>query len=152
MEAVSSRRSLKPLEDHGNPGVTSARDVCHHPWVALTVLVVDDHPSFRRFARRLLEAAGFTVVDEAGDGRSALAAVRTLRPDVVLLDVLLPDTTGTELADLLVSEPSAPLVVLTSSRSAEDLEPSLAHSSARGFIAKRDLTVAAFAALVGGAA
>jgi CheY-like chemotaxis protein len=125
--------------------------VCHDPWVALTVLVVDDHPSFRRFARRLVEAAGFTVVDEAGDGRSALAAVRALRPDVVLLDVLLPDTTGTELAELLVLEPSAPLVVLTSSRSAADLEPSLAGSCARGFIAKRDLTVAAFAALVGGA-
>jgi CheY-like chemotaxis protein len=120
--------------------------------VAATVLVVDDHPSFRRFARRLLEAAGFTVVDEAGDGAAALAAVRTLRPDVVLLDVLLPDTTGTELAEVLASEPAAPLVVLTSSRSAADLEPSLARSSARGFIAKRDLTVASFAALVGGAA
>jgi DNA-binding NarL/FixJ family response regulator len=120
--------------------------------VAATVLVVDDHPSFRRFARRLLEAADFMVVDEAGDGSSALAAVRTHRPDVVLLDVLLPDTTGTELAEVLASEPAAPLVVLTSSRSAADLEPSLSRSGARGFIAKRDLTVAAFAALVGGAA
>lgn len=117
-----------------------------------TVLVVDDHPSFRRFARKLLEAAGFAVVEEAADGASALAAVRALRPDVVLLDVLLPDTTGTELAEVLVLEPSAPLVVLTSSRSPADLEPSLSRSSARGFIAKRDLTVAAFAALVGGAA
>ena len=96
------------------------------------MLVVDDHPSFRRFARKLLEAAGFAVVEEAADGASALAAVRALRPDVVLLDVL--------------------LVVLTSSRSPADLEPSLSRSSARGFIAKRDLTVAAFAALVGGAA
>jgi DNA-binding NarL/FixJ family response regulator len=120
--------------------------------VAATVLVVDDHPSFRRFARRTLEAAGFMVVDEAGDGSSALAAVRAVRPDVVLLDVLLPDTTGTELAEVLVLEPSAPLVVLTSSRSAADLEPSLSRSGAQGFIAKRDLTVAAFAALVGGAA
>jgi CheY-like chemotaxis protein len=133
-------------------GSASARDLCHDSGVAATVLVVDDHPSFRSFARRLLEAAGFTVVDEAGDGAAALTAVRTLRPDVVLLDVLLPDTTGTELAEVLASEPAAPLVVLTSSRSAADLEPSLARSSARGFIAKRDLTVAAFAALVGGAA
>ena len=53
--------------------------LCHDSGVAATVLVVDDHPSFRRFARRLLEAAGFTVVDEAGDGASALAAVRTLQ-------------------------------------------------------------------------
>jgi CheY-like chemotaxis protein len=116
--------------------------------VAATVLVVDDHPSFRSFARRLLEAAGFAVVDEAGDGASALAAVRALRPDAVLLDVLLPDTTGFELAERLSSGEFAPVVVLTSSRSAADLDGSLAHSSARGFIAKRDLTAATFAALV----
>jgi len=115
------------------------------------VLVVDDHPSFRLFARRLLEAAGFAVV-EADDGAAALAAVRTLTPDVVLLDVLLPDMTGTELAELLVSQSPAPLVVLTSSRSASELGPSLARSGARGFIAKRDLTIASFAALVGDAA
>jgi CheY-like chemotaxis protein len=120
--------------------------------VPATVLVVDDHRSFRRLARRLLETAGFTVVDEAGDGASALAAVRALRPEVVLLDVLLPDTSGIELAEVLASEPPAPLVVLTSSRSASDLEPSLSGSSACGFIAKRDLTADSFAALVGGAA
>jgi DNA-binding NarL/FixJ family response regulator len=118
--------------------------------VAATVLVVDDHPSFRNFARRLLEEAGFAVVDEAGDGASALASARALRPDVVLLDVLLPDTTGFELAERLSSGPHTAVVVLTSSRSAADLDGSLAHSSARGFIAKRDLTAAAFTALVGG--
>jgi CheY-like chemotaxis protein len=125
--------------------------VCDDLPMAATVLVVDDHPSFRRFARRLLEAAGFAVVEEAGDGASALAAVRVLRPDVVLLDVLLPDTTGFELADTLSVEPASPVVVLTSSRSAGDFDVSLARSSARGFIAKRDLTAAAFAALVDGA-
>ena len=67
----------------------------------------DDHASFRRSARRLLEAAGFAVVGEAGDGAAALAAVRALRPDLVLLDVLLPDTTGFGLADVLAAEPSA---------------------------------------------
>jgi CheY-like chemotaxis protein len=114
------------------------------------VLVVDDHASFRRFARRLLHAAGFAVVDEAEDGASALAAVRALRPDVVLLDVLLPDTTGFELADLLAADPAGPVVVLTSSRSASDYRGALARSSARGFIAKRDLTVAALAELRSG--
>jgi CheY-like chemotaxis protein len=119
--------------------------------VAATVLVVDDHPSFRRFACRLLEAAGFAVVDEARDGASALAAVRALSPDVVLLDVLLPDTTGFELAETLSVDPTGPVVVLTSSRSADDFDISLAGSSARGFIAKRDLTAAAFTALLDGA-
>jgi len=117
-----------------------------------TVLVVDDHPSFRSFARRLLESAGFAVVDEASDGVSALAAVRALRPDVVLLDVLLPDTTGFELAEAWSADPQGPVVVLTSSRSEVDLGTALARSGARGFIAKRDLTAAAFAALVDGAA
>ena len=115
------------------------------------MLVVDDHPSFRKFARRLLESAGFAVVDEASDGASAIAAVRALRPDVVLLDVLLPDTNGFEVAEMLSVDPTAPVVVLTSSRSEADLAASLARSSARGFIAKDDLTAAAFAALVDGA-
>jgi CheY-like chemotaxis protein len=117
--------------------------------VTATALVVDDHPSFRRFARRLLESAGFSVVDEAEDGASALAAVRRLRPDVVLLDVLLPDANGVELAERLCGEPEAPLVVLTSSRSASDLGGAVAGSRAAGFIAKRDLTAAALGALVG---
>jgi CheY-like chemotaxis protein len=120
--------------------------------VAATVLVVDDHPSFRRFARRLLESAGFTVVDEAGDGASALAAARALRPDVVLLDVLLPDTTGFEVADALSSDLAGPVVVLTSSRSAAELGRSIERTSARGFIAKSDLSAEAFSALVGGPA
>jgi DNA-binding NarL/FixJ family response regulator len=116
--------------------------------VTATALVVDDHASFRRFARRLLEATGFTVVDEAEDGATALAAVRALRPDVVLLDVLLPDTTGLELAETLAAEPLGPAVVLTSSRSAADFGSSLERSSARGFIAKRDLTPATLTALL----
>jgi CheY-like chemotaxis protein len=119
--------------------------------VAVTVLVVDDHPSFRRLARRVLEAGGFAVVQEAGDGASALAAARELQPDVVLLDVLLPDATGFEVAETLSADPSAPVVVLTSSRSEADLGSSLSRSSAHGFIAKRDLTAAAFSALVDGA-
>jgi len=118
--------------------------------MGLTVLVVDDHPSFRRFARRLLEQAGYGVVGDAEDGASAMAAVDALRPDVVLLDVLLPDVSGLELAETLAQEPGAPLVVLTSSRSATDLSGALADSSARGFIAKRDLTAVGFTAIVDG--
>jgi len=75
--------------------------------------------------------------------------MRALRPDVVLLDVLLPDTTGLELAEALAAEPLGPAVVLTSSRSAADLGPALERSSARGFIAKRDLTPTAITALLG---
>ena len=117
-----------------------------------TVLVVDDHPSFRRFARRLLESAGYVVVGVAEDGGSAIAAVRAHRPDLVLLDVLLPDMTGFEVARELAAGPDRPLVVLTSSRSASELGSLVRSEYAKGFISKRDLTVAALAALVSEAA
>lgn len=117
--------------------------------MATTALVVDDHPSFRRFACRLLEAGGFDVVGAVADGASVLPAVRKARPDVVLLDVLLPDESGLEVAEQLAAEPNGPVVVLTSSRSAADFGDALARSSARGFIGKRDLTASALSALVG---
>jgi DNA-binding NarL/FixJ family response regulator len=117
-----------------------------------TALIVDDHPSFRRFARKLLASAGFLVAGEAEDGATAVAAVRALRPDVVLLDVLLPDTTGFAVAKELAAGPERPLVVLTSSRTASDLGPLVETEHARGFISKSELTVASFAALVGEAA
>ena len=117
-----------------------------------TALIVDDHPTFRRFARRLLEEAGLVVLGDAGDGASALSAARELRPDVVLLDVLLPDTTGFDLARALAAEPDPPLVVLTSSRSAADLGDLAGRDGAAGFIPKCELSVATLAAVVGGTA
>lgn len=117
-----------------------------------TALIVDDHPSFRRFAGRLLESAGYLVVGDAEDGASALSAVRALHPDVVLLDVVLPDMTGFEVARELAKQEERPLVVLTSSRTAADLGTLVNTEDARGFISKRDLTVAALAALVSEAA
>ena len=112
-----------------------------------TVLIVDDHAGFRGFARRLLEAGGFTVVGEAADGASALAAVEALRPELVLLDVLLPDTDGFAVAERLAENVDEPVVVLTSSREAGDFGQRLERSPARGFLHKDDLSGAALAAL-----
>jgi len=114
--------------------------------VPVTALIVDDHPGFRRFARKLVEEAGLVVVGDADDGASALAAVRELHPDVVLLDVLLPDTTGLEVARTLAAGPARPVVILTSSRSADDLGMHPGRDGADVFISKSELTAAGIAA------
>ena len=67
----------------------------------MTVLIVDDHPSFRASARTLLEAEGYEVVGEAENGAAALQAVKDLKPDLVLLDVQLPDIDGFQVAEQL---------------------------------------------------
>ena len=66
--------------------------------MSVTVLIVDDHPSFRATARLLLESEGFDVVGEAADGAAGLRDARALEPDLVLLDVQLPDIDGFEVA------------------------------------------------------
>jgi DNA-binding NarL/FixJ family response regulator len=116
--------------------------------MATTVLIVDDHPSFRASARRMLEAGGYNVVGEAEDGASALAATRELRPEVVLLDVQLPDANGFDLAEEITQGNGSPMVVMTSSRDAEDYADLLVRSAARGFVPKSELTGPALAALL----
>lgn len=113
-----------------------------------TVLIVDDHADFRASARGLLEADGFVVVGEAADGEGAIADVERLRPDVVLLDVQLPDVDGFAIAERLAAEGSGAAVVLISSREAAAYGPRLEAAAARGFIAKRELSGEALAALL----
>ncbi|HEX5088040.1 MAG TPA: response regulator [Nocardioides sp.] len=114
-----------------------------------TVLIVDDHAGFRRLARRMLEAGGFVVVGEAADGAGALAAAEALRPELVLLDVLLPDIDGFAVAERLADRGRGPAVVLTSSREAADYGRRLESSPATGFLHKDDLSGPALAGLVG---
>jgi len=111
--------------------------------MAQTVLIVDDHASFRTSARRLLEDAGYDVVGEAPDGASALAAARELRPEIVLLDVQLPDLDGFEIASRLTRDPEPPAVVLTSIHDRSDFAGLIARSGARGFLPKADLSAPA---------
>ena len=122
---------------------------CDDGPVEWTVLIVDDHPGFRSAARALLEADGFDVVGEAADGESGLAAAERLRPELVLLDIQLPDLDGFAVAERLASSQSPPAVVLVSSRDRSAYRRRLAGSPARGFVAKSDLSGAAIAALVG---
>jgi DNA-binding NarL/FixJ family response regulator len=114
-----------------------------------TVLIVDDHPSFRASARAILEAEGFDVIGEANDGSSAETAIAALRPDVVLLDVQLPDTDGFEICrECLARNGYNPRIVLVSSRDAADYGELISRSGATGFIAKAELSGEALAALV----
>jgi DNA-binding NarL/FixJ family response regulator len=121
--------------------------------MAVTVLIVDDHPSFRATARLLLEVEGYDVVGEARDGAEAIEAAGRLKPDLVLLDVNLPDIDGFEVASRLTkpangTPSSGPAVILTSSRDSSDFGSLVGASGARGFIPKAELSGASLAALL----
>jgi DNA-binding NarL/FixJ family response regulator len=105
------------------------------------VLIVDDHPSFRASVRVLLESEGFTVVGEAPDGATAMAETKRLEPEIVLLDVGLPDVDGFDVCARITSRNGyAPAVILVSSRDAADFGPLVARSGAKGFVPKAELS------------
>jgi DNA-binding NarL/FixJ family response regulator len=105
-----------------------------------TILIVDDHPSFRASARVVLESEGFNVVGEAADGASALQECFRLRPQVVLLDVQLPDIDGFDVCARIMAHVEHPLVIMTSSRDACDFGPLVSTSGACGFVPKAELS------------
>ena len=113
-----------------------------------SVLIVDDHDGFRASARKLLELEGFDVVGEADDGASALELARELEPELILLDVALPDVSGFDVAERLTDVRSK--VILISSREQRDYGERLRRSGAIGFISKDRLSGAALHAVLGG--
>jgi DNA-binding NarL/FixJ family response regulator len=113
-----------------------------------SVLIVDDHAPFRATARRLFEAEGYEVVGEADDGASALEAVARLNPDIVLLDVQLPDMDGFEVSRRLCANGASPQIVLTSSRDASEFGDLVGGCGSRGFIPKGELSGGRLAALL----
>jgi two-component system response regulator EvgA len=115
---------------------------------ASTILVIDDHGGFRATARRMLERDGWTVVGEAADGRSGLAAAASLAPDVVLLDIGLPDLDGFEVAERLARTADAPSIVLISSRDGAVYGERVRRSRAIGFLSKDELDGRAVRSLV----
>ncbi len=134
------------------PGGTASRTprngpVCHDSLVGQTVLIIDDHASFRASARAILEADGFEVIGEAENGADALRLLRDLRPTVALLDVQLPDMSGFDVC-IECGDLDETAIVLVSSRDALDYRGLLEASGARGFIPKAELTGEAVTALL----
>jgi DNA-binding NarL/FixJ family response regulator len=123
--------------------------VVHHARMTSRVLVIDDHAAFRQGARRLLEQGPFQVVAEAADGETGIRAFQAHRPDIVLLDIVLPDIDGFEVATRLLDDPAAPAIVLVSTRDEADYGNRVQRSGACGFIQKSRLSAAAVEALVG---
>jgi DNA-binding NarL/FixJ family response regulator len=116
--------------------------------MAITILIVDDHPTFRTSAKLLLESEGFEVVGEADDGGSAIEKSRELAPDVILLDVQLPDMDGFEVASEIAKQNASPAVILTSSHERGDFGTLVGACGARGFVTKADLSGASVRALL----
>lgn len=113
--------------------------------MAPTAVVVDDHAEFRAQAAELLTAAGYRVVGSCPDGASALATVAAVRPDLVLLDVQLPDVDGFA----VLAQLDGPAVILVSTREEADYGGRVGRSGAAGFITKAELSAGSVAAAVG---
>jgi len=122
--------------------------VCDDDDMPPRVLIVDDHPGFRARARALLESEGFEVIGEAGDGATGVRRAAELGPDVILLDVQLPDMDGFAVATRVTANGGGVQVVLTSSRDGSDFGALVGSCGARGFIAKAELSGARVAALL----
>jgi DNA-binding NarL/FixJ family response regulator len=117
--------------------------------MAPRVLIVDDQAEFRTLARAVLEAGGFVVAGEAADAATARTAVLAAHPDVVLLDVNLPDASGFDLAEELVRRESGLAIVMISTRDASDYGSRLETPAVRGFIPKSRLSGSALTAILG---
>jgi DNA-binding NarL/FixJ family response regulator len=115
----------------------------------LRVLIADDHALFRDGLRSLLEAQGIEVIAEARNGREAIELARVHKPDVVLMDLSMPEMGGLEATRLLTAElPEIRVVVLTASEDDADLFEAV-KSGAQGYLPK-DLEASQLFALLAG--
>src|SRR4051794_38796191 len=121
---------------------------CEHRDVP-TLLIVDDSAAFRAAARALLEAQGWTVVGEASDGAAAQRAVAELEPEVVLLDVLLPDADGFDVAEAIAGLPRPPRIVMCSTHARQTFGRRLAGTRVAGFLPKSELSDAGLTGILG---
>jgi DNA-binding NarL/FixJ family response regulator len=116
----------------------------------MRLLIADDHALFRESLRALVESRGIEVVGEAVNGREAVELAGRLRPDIVLMDLGMPEVGGLEATRRLVAaQPDVRVVVLTASTEDEDLFEAL-QAGAQGYLLK-DLDADSFFKLLEGA-
>ena len=109
--------------------------------MSLRCLIVDDNAQFLQAASMLLERQGMTVVGVASNAADALQQVRELRPDVVLVDIVLGHESGFDLArELAGGDGDGPTVILISTRAEADFADLIAETPAAGFVGKSDLS------------
>ncbi|MBI4769188.1 MAG: response regulator transcription factor [Chloroflexi bacterium] len=115
----------------------------------MRVLVADDHSLFRDGVVSLLEAAGFEVVGQVGDGQAAVEAALRLRPDLVLMDITMPEMNGLEaLRRIRAERPDVKVVMLTVSEDDADLFEAI-EAGAHGYLLK-SLNADEFLEMLGG--
>ena len=118
--------------------------------VPLRCLIVDDNASFLQAATTLLQRQGLTVAGVSSNGADALRLVLELRPDVVLVDIMLGGESGFDVArELDAAGESGPTVILVSTHAQTDFEDLIEETPAAGFVAKSDLSADAIRRLVG---
>ncbi|MBI4340560.1 MAG: response regulator transcription factor [Chloroflexi bacterium] len=101
------------------------------------VLIVDDHDLFRDGIASLLQSRGYEVVGEASNGLEAVEKTRQLRPDIILMDIRMPDMGGLEATRIIKAEiPDMKVVILTVSDDEEDLFEAI-KSGAQGYLLKK---------------
>jgi len=113
-----------------------------------TLVVVDDHAGFRQVVSAMLTAAGWQVIGEASTGAAAPDMIMRLAPDLVLLDVVLPDMDGFAVAEHLAAAGCRSAVVLISGHDRSDFEGRVRAAPVRGFLAKEMISGQALARLL----
>lgn len=102
-----------------------------------TVLIIDDHPLFREGLKTLLTRhAGFEVIGEAGSGKEGLLEAKELKPDLVILDISLPDRSGLEVSRNIRDSLKATRVAIVSMHSKIDYITEAFRAGAMGYVAK----------------
>jgi CheY-like chemotaxis protein len=134
----SFRLPLTPASCNANACVW-----CHHGLVQLRCVIVDDDGAFLNVARALLEGEGVTVAGMAGNLAEAVERARTLRPDVVLIDIRLSEESGFDVARELAAQDQATALIMISSHREADYADLIAESPVIGFLTKTDLSAAA---------